>query len=57
MSARGDWREGLPEEARLAVADLGPVAAVRFDSREVQPGDVFVCIRGERSDGHAFASA
>ena len=30
------------------------VGMVRGDSREVQPGDVFVAVRGLRSDGHAF---
>lgn len=29
--------------------------AVRYDSRRVQPGDAFVCIRGSRLDGHDFA--
>jgi UDP-N-acetylmuramoyl-tripeptide--D-alanyl-D-alanine ligase len=28
---------------------------VRIDSRQVQPGDLFVALRGERSDGHDFA--
>ena len=27
------------------------------DSRETRRGDIFVCIRGERTDGHLFASA
>lgn len=31
------------------------VRAVRYDSRQVQPGDAFVCIRGTRLDGHDFA--
>lgn len=56
MNPRGDWREGLPPEARAAVARLGPARAIQFDSREVGPGDVFVCVRGERADGHAFAA-
>lgn len=56
MTARGDWREGLPDESRST--ELPPeVRAIRFDSRDVGPGDVFVCIRGERADGHDFASA
>ncbi|MDY0307093.1 MAG: UDP-N-acetylmuramoyl-tripeptide--D-alanyl-D-alanine ligase [Desulfovibrionaceae bacterium] len=32
-----------------------PVAAVRTDSRSVGRGEVFVCLSGERFDGHEFA--
>ena len=56
MSARGDWRTGLPPEAG-GRADLPPVNAVRLDSRAVQPGDLFVCIPGQHFDGHDFAGA
>ncbi|MSQ35557.1 MAG: UDP-N-acetylmuramoyl-L-alanyl-D-glutamate--2,6-diaminopimelate ligase [Dehalococcoidia bacterium] len=52
--ARGDWRTGLDPAQRNAA--LPPVRAVRFDSRAVGPGDLFVCVRGERADGHAFAA-
>ena len=31
------------------------VRNVRIDSRQVCPGDIFVCLPGERTDGHAFA--
>src|SRR5688500_11571879 len=31
------------------------VAAVREDSRAVEPGDLFVAVRGIRADGHDFA--
>lgn len=30
---------------------------VRFDSRQVAPGDLFVAVPGERVDGHEFAAA
>lgn len=32
------------------------VAGVAIDSRRVQPGDLFVALRGERADGHAFVA-
>ncbi len=55
--SRGDWREGLPAAARLLGGPALPprVGAVRHDSRLVEPGDLFVCLRGERSDGHDHA--
>lgn len=53
---RGDWRLGLPAGAGSA-ADLPAICAVRFDSRAVEPGDLFVCVPGERADGHRFAAA
>ncbi len=31
--------------------EVGPI---RFDSRQVQPGDVFVAVRGAQADGHQF---
>ncbi len=33
------------------------ISGVSYDSRNVKPGDVFVCVRGFKSDGHAFAVA
>jgi UDP-N-acetylmuramoyl-tripeptide--D-alanyl-D-alanine ligase len=41
---------GLPEPEGSRM-----VAAVRTDSREVAPGDLFVCLKGERFDAHSFA--
>lgn len=52
---RGDWRDGLPEGVDRAT--LPAIRAVQFDSRQVQQGDLFVCARGERNDGHDFAAA
>lgn len=37
----------------LAVAPL-PITGITCDSRNVDPGFVFVALRGERYDGHAF---
>ncbi|MEX1022130.1 MAG: UDP-N-acetylmuramyl-tripeptide synthetase, partial [Dehalococcoidia bacterium] len=59
-AARGDWREGLPEGVEGAAgidrAALPAVREVRFDSRQVGAGDLFVCAPGERADGHDFAA-
>ena len=35
----------------------GPVTRVSVDSRTLQPGDLFVALRGERFDGHAYVKA
>jgi UDP-N-acetylmuramoyl-L-alanyl-D-glutamate--2,6-diaminopimelate ligase len=40
---------------------MGPhgviVSGLSYDSRQVQPGDLFFCIPGSKTDGHAFAQA
>lgn len=41
------------EWARLALA-LSQARAVSTDTRQIQSGDVFVALRGERFDGHEF---
>ncbi|MCR4403182.1 MAG: UDP-N-acetylmuramoyl-L-alanyl-D-glutamate--2,6-diaminopimelate ligase [Firmicutes bacterium] len=39
-----------------STGDMGVlVRGVAYDSRAVEPGYLFVCIRGERHDGHDFA--
>ena len=40
---------------QAATAPAAEIGAVREDSRAVQPGDLFVAVRGRRADGHAFA--
>ena len=43
------------DEAMRAEAAVGLVNTVSYDSRTVQPGDVFVALRGQHADGTAFA--
>ena len=49
----------LREVAEIVGAAASPEGAVtgevRIDSRGVQPGDLFVALPGENTDGHAFA--
>ncbi|MBU1042075.1 MAG: UDP-N-acetylmuramoyl-tripeptide--D-alanyl-D-alanine ligase [Proteobacteria bacterium] len=45
---------GLPEAERPQGSRV--ISSVRTDSREVQPGDLFVCLKGERFDAHDFAA-
>lgn len=42
---------GLPQMQAQATLD-----DVCTDTRKIQPGSLFVCLRGERFDGHSFAS-
>ena len=42
--------------ARLIGRGDVEIRAVREDSRRVEPGDVFVAVRGLHADGHAFAA-
>ena len=53
-SARGDWRDGLPEEVDREALPA-PARAIEHDTRRVRPGDVFVCLVGERIDSHELA--
>jgi len=45
---------GVPAPARLD--PLAGVAGVSIDSRTVQPGELFIAIRGPRHDGHSFVA-
>ncbi|HEU4613645.1 MAG TPA: UDP-N-acetylmuramoyl-L-alanyl-D-glutamate--2,6-diaminopimelate ligase, partial [Kofleriaceae bacterium] len=47
--------DGL-EGARLIGDAEVETRAVRDDSRAIEPGDVFVAVKGLRSDGHAFVA-
>ncbi|NVB80238.1 MAG: UDP-N-acetylmuramoyl-L-alanyl-D-glutamate--2,6-diaminopimelate ligase [Kofleriaceae bacterium] len=45
--------DGLADARLIGDGDV-TVNAVRDDSRKIEPGDVFVAVKGMRSDGHAF---
>ena len=51
----------LAEAAGELLVDTAPadvtVTGVAYDSRAVEPGDLFFCVPGGRADGHAFAAA
>ncbi len=46
--------EHIPNKLALRIVRDVPIADVVHDSREVSPGALFVCRRGERFDGHDF---
>ncbi|HEV7553816.1 MAG TPA: UDP-N-acetylmuramyl-tripeptide synthetase, partial [Kofleriaceae bacterium] len=51
----GDLIAGLAG-ARVIGSPSVQVRAVREDSRQIEPGDVFVAVKGIRSDGHGFVA-
>jgi len=60
MTGPLDWTLATVAAATGGVVDgdpTMPVHSISTDSRAVAPGSVFVAIRGERYDGHDFASA
>ncbi len=48
VAAAGGTLEGGPG---------GPLTGVSIDSRSVEPGDIYVAIKGDVHDGHSFAGA
>lgn len=59
MTGPLDWTLATVAAATGGVVDgdpTMPVHSVSTDSRAVEPGSVFVAIRGERHDGHDFAA-
>ncbi|MBR5329016.1 MAG: UDP-N-acetylmuramoyl-L-alanyl-D-glutamate--2,6-diaminopimelate ligase [Firmicutes bacterium] len=50
------WNELLGLAGYEGTAADPEVLKLELDSRKVEPGSVFFCIRGEASDGHKFAA-
>ncbi|CAM4163807.1 UDP-N-acetylmuramoyl-tripeptide--D-alanyl-D-alanine ligase [Erysipelothrix aquatica] len=48
LNTIGQWSSGI-------VDGNGAVDGINVDTRFVKEGDLFVCLRGERVDGHTFA--
>ena len=47
-----------PEEIfNLNACENSEITGITFNSKIVKPGDIFVCIKGEHSDGHDFAQS
>jgi UDP-N-acetylmuramoyl-L-alanyl-D-glutamate--2,6-diaminopimelate ligase len=49
----GELVAGLPG-ARIVGDDAVAVRALAYDSRKVEPGTLFFCVVGEKTDGHEF---
>ncbi|MGE5577414.1 MAG: Mur ligase family protein, partial [Syntrophothermus sp.] len=45
----------LPDATVIGKTEEIQINAIAHDSRDVQPGALFVCIRGLKADGHRFA--
>ncbi|MBI3910683.1 MAG: UDP-N-acetylmuramoyl-L-alanyl-D-glutamate--2,6-diaminopimelate ligase, partial [Armatimonadetes bacterium] len=53
MSKLSDLARCLPG-ARLLGSGDPELGGIAYDSRQVKPGDLFVCVRGFQTDGHRF---
>ncbi len=39
----------------ISGSDCSPISGITHDSRAIKPGMLFVCLKGEKHDGHKFA--
>ncbi|WP_237241769.1 UDP-N-acetylmuramoyl-L-alanyl-D-glutamate--2,6-diaminopimelate ligase [Rothia nasimurium] len=52
-----DWLAEVGLEAQLVQASARPITGITMDSREVQPGDLYVALGGAKVHGAAFLPA
>ena len=46
----------ITEELHASIPERDlEITDIAYDSRKVQPGALFCCLRGEKTDGHRFA--
>ena len=57
MAALYTLADLLEATGGTARGDPGPVSSISIDSRDIEPGALFVAIRGENFDGHDFVAA
>lgn len=46
----------LPQSARVIGVQERAITGIAIDSRRVMPGNIFVALRGEQTDGHGFVA-
>ncbi|MBP0979687.1 MAG: UDP-N-acetylmuramoyl-L-alanyl-D-glutamate--2,6-diaminopimelate ligase [Oscillospiraceae bacterium] len=49
--------EGIDYQTNISDIDKRFIKNITTDSRNLKPGDIFICITGSRFDGHEFARA
>jgi UDP-N-acetylmuramoyl-L-alanyl-D-glutamate--2,6-diaminopimelate ligase len=57
LEQRATEGRGPSSQLRFPDADIGPISAITHDSRRVNAGTMFCCVRGGKDDGHYFAQA
>ena len=50
------WNELIVSAGYAPTEEDPEVNDLQYDSRKVEKGSVFFCLRGENSDGHDFAA-
>ena len=49
-----DYFTELPNIIELINYENVPIKSIKFDSRKVEKGDIFICLSGDNTDGHKY---